>query len=125
MSPPRSTKAFEPAEAPAWSSGTREWHYTPKHSNWLNLAEPELAVLSSQCLDRRIPHAQLLTQKGTDRRIFQLHDYRNEKREARTDRLLQIDGIFTQRTLSSIRLMAATTLPSGCRQISLTNPTSS
>jgi hypothetical protein len=32
-----------------------EWHYTPKHGSWLNMAEAELAVLSGQCLDRRIP----------------------------------------------------------------------
>lgn len=32
-----------------------EWHYTPKHGSWLNMAESELAVLFSQCLDRRIP----------------------------------------------------------------------
>jgi DDE superfamily endonuclease len=32
-----------------------EWHYTPKHGSWLNLAESELGVLTSQCLDRRIP----------------------------------------------------------------------
>src|SRR5262249_61748718 len=31
-----------------------EWHYTPKHGSWLNLAESELGVLSSQCLDRRL-----------------------------------------------------------------------
>ena len=32
-----------------------EWHYTPKHGSWLDLAESELGVLSSQCLGRRIP----------------------------------------------------------------------
>jgi len=32
-----------------------EWHYTPKHGSWLGMAESELAVLSTQCLDRRIP----------------------------------------------------------------------
>jgi hypothetical protein len=32
-----------------------EWHYTPKHGSWLNMAESELSVLSGQCLDRRIP----------------------------------------------------------------------
>ena len=32
-----------------------DWHYTPKHGSWLNMAESELSVLSSQCLDRRIP----------------------------------------------------------------------
>jgi len=35
-----------------------EWHYTPKHGSWLDLAESELGVLSSQCLDRRIPDKQ-------------------------------------------------------------------
>ncbi|MGH9650718.1 MAG: IS630 family transposase [Terriglobales bacterium] len=37
------------------------FHYTPKHGSWLNLAESELAVLSSQCLARRIPDAATLT----------------------------------------------------------------
>src|SRR5258707_13101085 len=32
-----------------------EWHYTPKHGSWLDLAESELGVLTSQCLNRRIP----------------------------------------------------------------------
>ena len=32
-----------------------EWHYTPKHGSWLDMAESELGVLSSQCLSRRIP----------------------------------------------------------------------
>jgi len=31
-----------------------ELHYTPKHGSWLNMAEIELAVLSEQCLDRRL-----------------------------------------------------------------------
>ena len=37
-----------------------EWHYTPKHGSWLDLAESELGVLSAQCLDRRIPDKQTL-----------------------------------------------------------------
>lgn len=32
-----------------------EFHLTPKHGSWLNVAESELAVLSSQCLNRRLP----------------------------------------------------------------------
>ena len=32
-----------------------ELHYTPKHGNWLNIAEIELSVLARQCLDRRSP----------------------------------------------------------------------
>jgi hypothetical protein len=37
-----------------------EWHYTPKHGSWLNLAESELSVLSTQCLDARISDKQTL-----------------------------------------------------------------
>jgi hypothetical protein len=32
-----------------------EWHYTPKHGSWLDMAKSELGVLTAQCLDRRIP----------------------------------------------------------------------
>ncbi len=49
-------EAFEPAEARRIIERF-EWHYTPKHGSWLNLAESELAVLSGQCLARRIPDA--------------------------------------------------------------------
>jgi hypothetical protein len=31
-----------------------EFHYTPVHASWLNMVELELAVLGSQCLDRRL-----------------------------------------------------------------------
>ncbi len=47
-------EAFPPEEARRLVERF-EWHYTPKHGSWLNMAESELAVLSSQCLDRRIP----------------------------------------------------------------------
>ena len=40
-----------------------EWHYTPKHGSWLDLAESELGVLSAQCLDRRIPDKQTLIEE--------------------------------------------------------------
>jgi hypothetical protein len=40
-----------------------EWHYTPKHGSWLDLAESELGVLSSQCLDRRIADKQTLIEE--------------------------------------------------------------
>jgi hypothetical protein len=40
-----------------------EWHYTPKHGSWLDMAEIELSVLSSQCLDRRLPSKQILTEE--------------------------------------------------------------
>jgi hypothetical protein len=37
-----------------------QFHYTPKHASWLNMAEIEIGVLSRQCLDRRIPSRQML-----------------------------------------------------------------
>ena len=47
-------EAFPPAEAKRLAERF-EWYYTPKHGSWLDMAESELAVLSGQCLDRRIP----------------------------------------------------------------------
>ena len=47
-------QAFEPAEARRLAERF-EWHYTPKHGSWLNVAEMELSVVARQCLDRRIP----------------------------------------------------------------------
>lgn len=37
-----------------------EIHHTPKHGSWLNMAEIEFAILSTQCLDRRIGDLQAL-----------------------------------------------------------------
>jgi transposase len=52
-------EAFEPAEARRLAEKL-EWHYTPKHGSWLNVAEMELSVLARQCLDRRIPDLETL-----------------------------------------------------------------
>ena len=57
-------EAFEPAEARRLIERF-EWHDTPKHGSWLNLAESELAVLSSQCLDRRIESREMLDSEAT------------------------------------------------------------
>jgi hypothetical protein len=40
-----------------------EFHYTPKHGSWLNMAEIELSVLQRQCLGRRLPDVATLTQE--------------------------------------------------------------
>ena len=47
-------EVFEPAEARRLAERF-EWHHTPKHGSWLNVAEIELSALARQCLDRRIP----------------------------------------------------------------------
>jgi len=47
-------EAFEPAEARRLTQRF-EWHHTPVHGSWLDMAEIELSVLARQCLDRRIP----------------------------------------------------------------------
>ena len=46
-------KAFLPEEAKRILDKL-EFHYTPKHGSWLNMAEIELSVLNRQCLNRRI-----------------------------------------------------------------------
>lgn len=46
-------EAFPPAEALRLLKRL-EFHYTPKHGSWLNMAELEISVLSRQCLRRRI-----------------------------------------------------------------------
>lgn len=51
--------AFEPAEARRILKRL-EFHYTPKHASWLNMAEIEIGVMSRQCLDRRISEITLL-----------------------------------------------------------------
>ena len=55
-------QAFAPAEARRILRRL-EFHYTPKHGSWLDLAESELGVLSSQCLDRRLPDKQKLIEE--------------------------------------------------------------
>ena len=50
-----------------------EWHYTPKHGSWLDMAESELGVLASQCLDRRIADKQILAHE-----VNAWQDHRNK-----------------------------------------------
>lgn len=40
------------------------WHHTPKHASWLNMAEIEIAVLTKQCLDRRLPTIEDVSQQA-------------------------------------------------------------
>lgn len=63
-SPATLYEAFAPAEAKRILDRL-EFHYTPKHGSWLNMAEIELGVLSRQCLDERIPDEPALLRQVT------------------------------------------------------------
>jgi transposase len=55
-------EAFEPAEAKSLLERC-DFHYTPKHGSWLNMAEIEFSALQRQCLDRRIPDQETLREE--------------------------------------------------------------
>jgi hypothetical protein len=59
-SPASFYEAFAPEEAHRLANRF-EFHYTPKHGSWLNIAEIELSALGRQCLARRIPDKTSLT----------------------------------------------------------------
>ena len=67
-------KAFDRQEAERIAEKI-EFHYTPKHGSWLNIAEIEFSVLSRQCLSRRIPDQQPLK-----REVQAWQDRRNQQR---------------------------------------------
>jgi hypothetical protein len=58
-SPASLYEAFEPAEAKRLADRF-EFHYTPKHGSWLDMAEIELGILGRQCLSQRIDNADAL-----------------------------------------------------------------
>lgn len=55
-------EAFAPEEARRIARKL-EFHFTPKHGSWLNIAEIEFAVLSNMCLSERIPDEETLTRE--------------------------------------------------------------
>jgi DDE superfamily endonuclease len=61
-SPAALYEAFPPEEARRLLRKL-EFHYTPKHGSWLNMAEIELSVLSRQCLGQRLPDSETLAQQ--------------------------------------------------------------
>ena len=71
-------RAFDPEEARRLVERF-EWHFTPKHGSWLDMAESELGVLASQCLDRRIPDKNTLVSE-----VASWQNYRN-KHHAKAD----------------------------------------
>lgn len=53
---------YDPVEAHRIANKI-EWHYTPEHGSWLNIAEIELSILSRQCLNRRIPDKETIVRE--------------------------------------------------------------
>ena len=68
-------EAFPPAEARRILKKL-EFHYTPKHGSWLNMAEMELSILSRQCLQRRIGSEEKLKQS------VRIHEQRRNQEKA-------------------------------------------
>lgn len=68
-------KAFPPEKARRLAKRL-EFHYTPKHGSWLNIAEIELSVLSSQCLRDRTPD--LLTLKKQTKAWMRNRNHKNK-----------------------------------------------
>lgn len=75
-------QTFEPREARRLAERL-EFHYTPKHGSWLNVAEIELSVLQRQCLDRRIPDRETMQS--------QIHAWEGD----RNNRPSKVDWQFT------------------------------
>jgi transposase len=81
-SPASFYETFKPEEARRLVNRF-EFHYTPKHGSWLNMAEIELGVLMRQCLTRRIPDKVTL-----EREVNAWQDDRNSK-------VIKVDWRFT------------------------------
>jgi hypothetical protein len=62
-SPASLYEAFAPAEAQRLAARF-EFHYTPKHGSWLDMAEIELGILGRQCLSQRIDNIEGLRRQA-------------------------------------------------------------
>ncbi len=63
-SPASLYEVFAPAEAQRLAKRF-EFHYTPKHGSWLDMAEIELGMLGRQCLSQRIDNIDELCRQTT------------------------------------------------------------
>jgi len=72
---PESIAAFLPPRQARRVLKRVEFHYTPTHASWLNVAEMEISVLSRQCLDRRLPE-----QERVQREVAAWRRRRNRRR---------------------------------------------
>lgn len=86
-------EAFAPAEARRLALRF-EFHYTPKHGSWLNMAEIELSALERMCLDQR-----LATQTAIKTEVGAWEQERNDKDVTVNWRFTTADARFKLRTL--------------------------
>ncbi len=64
-----------------------QFHYTPKHASWLNMAEIEIGILDKQCLNRRIPtEAELIAQ------VYAWKIHRNRRQKTIEWRFTRLDA---------------------------------
>jgi DDE superfamily endonuclease len=82
-------EAFAPTEARRILRKIN-FHYTPKHGSWLNMAEIELSVLQRQCLDRRIPD------EATLKTEIQAYEERRNAEQARIDWRFSLEDARTK-----------------------------
>jgi hypothetical protein len=85
-------KAFSPEEALRISKRL-EFHFTPKHASWLNMAEIEIGNMNQQCLDRRIPNKEKLTDE--------LRYWQEKRNEHKASILNQLEKAYFQIPLNA------------------------
>jgi hypothetical protein len=95
-SPASLYEAFEPVEAKRLADRF-EFHYTPKHGSWLDMAEIELGILGRQCLSRRIDN---------------VHDLRREVKAWETARDAAATKVNWQFTTADARIKLRRLYPS-------------
>ena len=54
MAEPTRAPTARPTKAARRLLDRIEFHYTPKHGSWVNMAETEIRIMNGQCLDRRL-----------------------------------------------------------------------
>ena len=94
-----------------------EWHYTPEHGSWLNIAECELSVLARQCLGRRIADKPTLV-----REVAAWEDGATRLRSPSTGS--SRPPTLASSSSDSIRLSKSNYLPNQALALFMGNPTS-
>jgi hypothetical protein len=74
-----------------------EWHYTPEHGSWLNMAELELSALQRQCLNRRFADVTTLEQECQAWAAARNHDQVQIKWQfSNTDARIRLHRLYPQ-----------------------------